>query len=219
MPRGTRAIHGAEVDADHHGSSGNTTKFVSPACRWLPVTCWCEAFIVVATQEDLRWQGRTMSCGMPDCEAPDGTREIGLILDHMHGGASGSNIFGTFYGQYLDDDAILDWLSTPRSQSAQAKAARKVMAALGKKQESPGRPAAPTPKVRRTVRRLKSWEVALRRDTVEQLWRQGLRNPEIAAHFDGGDTAQSRQTVANDLHWLRNQGRIPDVLRRHTTRP
>lgn len=76
MPRGTRAVHGAEVEMSAHPHGGNDMVAVSAVVDWLQVTCWCERRIVAVTQRDVREGGRTYSCGAPGCRAPDGTPEV-----------------------------------------------------------------------------------------------------------------------------------------------
>lgn len=72
MPRGTRAIHGAEVQAGPHGHSGVTDSIILVDEEIeLDVTCWCESWVMRIARSDLL-EGRTAMCASPRCRPPEG---------------------------------------------------------------------------------------------------------------------------------------------------
>lgn len=81
MTRGLRAVHGAAVDGRWQATSarGAVRADVSAdADVLLEVNCWCEFTVVLVPQPELRREGRTRSCGLPRCKAPDGERRVGV---------------------------------------------------------------------------------------------------------------------------------------------
>lgn len=87
MPRGTRAVHGHNVQGGVHGR-GNTHQelYASiPETGWLHATCWCEKRIVAVTQADVVERGITYACGSLTCLPPEGIPyQAGLIQWDMH---------------------------------------------------------------------------------------------------------------------------------------
>lgn len=79
MPRGLRAIHGAEVTGDLHRSGGRTLTYIAAEFDYLLAPCWCERFYLAVPQRVVR-DGETRSCPLPGCVAPDGTRTLAPIV-------------------------------------------------------------------------------------------------------------------------------------------
>jgi hypothetical protein len=203
VPRGTRAIHGAEVDTDLHSSGHATLTHISVVEPWLAVTCWCEADVVNVEQWVVRWLGATLSCGRPECHSPDGDRSTATHRLNTSGvSRSGVKVGGTASaahtanrierGLFLatNDFDPADGYGRPTWAETTAERAKKAPR-VARKIERQGR------------NRLSKVETALRREDVLREWRR-LGNYQAVARMLGLEY----HTVANDIHWLRSQGRI-----------
>lgn len=88
MPRGTRAIHGAEVTGPHHAHATADLEMVQALYDYLPTLCWCERVAVVVPQREV-CRGTTRSCGRPSCappHQPEGTAVlVGAVCGKRYG--------------------------------------------------------------------------------------------------------------------------------------
>lgn len=194
MPRGTRAIHGAEVTGDHHAHGGAHGTFVQVVEPWLAITCWCERHVVQVEQAIFRELGVTYSCGADDCHGPDGDRtETPTFL--------------------TERDVYLSMGIARRNHDGEAVDFAAVhVPPIGKRRPKP-KPTRPVRKgyVQRFVEprragyedRTPREQVALRRDRVEQMYGRGMTIIDIAAVLD-----VPFHTARNDVAWLRRHGRV-----------
>lgn len=187
MPRGTRAIHGAEVTGNLHASGGQDGTFIQVVEPWLAITCWCERHVVQVEQIVFRELGVTYSCGASDCFSPDGDRSITpTLLSQRDVVLAGGVLARNAAGEPIQFGGI----TTPPKGDG-----RKMRRGYVVRMVEPRR--------RGPINRPSNQVVAQRRDRVEQMYQRGLKISDIADVLD-----VLYQTVHNDIAWLRRCGRV-----------
>lgn len=195
--RGTRAIRGAEVTGSPHAHDGYNPLVATVAVfSWLPCTCWCEAEFVWVTQREVVY-GSTRTCGRRACDdLAVGEPVPGDVIDShaVPGGRVARKV----------DPAQTVEPTAPTSSPEVTLQGRRAPARVDTRSKDEMRErvhAVHEDKKRR--RRATAWEAALRRDTVEELWRQGKDR-----WFIAGALGISYAMANNDLTYLKSKGRI-----------
>lgn len=190
MPRGTRAIHGAEVTGHLHPAGKQHGTHVFVVEPWLPINCWCERHVVMVEQAIFRTFGITLSCGAPDCCNPDDhDRSEGLVL--------------SMRDQFLGSAAAA--LEGPITVAPQGNL--RYMARIKRENEARARREArvvsmPMQPLERDVP-VGEFDRELRRDSVLALWRQDKRAVDIAIEL-----GLEVYTVHNDIAAMRKRGQL-----------
>lgn len=181
MPRGTRAYHETGWHVSHTGEQGGLVGFM-PDAQWLPAVCWCEGCLVAVRTSEIGL--RTYSCGLPDCAGPEGVDDdepvLGIVLKN-------SVSCRAFDAESFPPEAIARWANRKRKK-AHVVAKRR----LREKEEAQMRGV-----------RVSRFDVEMRRQDVEQLWREGKNAMDIAIALEVPFT-----TARQDLQVLQQRQRI-----------
>lgn len=189
MPRGYRvAVFNVEAEMARKPQMS----MIFAAAAWLPASCWCDREIVGVQQREV-WWGVTRSCGRGDCVNPD----------------SGEQVIGKAVTETLvvSDLPCIKAPACPGNRKAYSphNMARR-WAQVGQEpvagQPPPRRDAARRP-YELPRPRTPADEIAVRRDLVEVMWREGKRRFDIALYLD-----VPLYIVMNDLAWLQARGRV-----------
>lgn len=180
MPRGTRAVFGAEREGAPGGQAMDT--LVSPAVRQLVGVCWCGMRFLRLDQRDVL-DGVTYACKDPLCVDPFGLHDEGDVMKRYVG-------MTTATGEGVAFTALPDFtrLRMRRALIVADRYCSPVVAVSATRRI--------VPQIKREARAPRD-KVRARRAGVELLWRQGKSPHAIATELDVAEA-----TVRNDLTLL-----------------
>lgn len=173
MPRGIRALH--DFAPMHLMHAGERLVAYIPVADWLECACWCERSTVPVDQAFIGVL--TFSCGRDSCVAPDGSTTYSIRFDTQ------DHVFGATGAQpeLLENRRYL-----------RAKVRVEVRRVIEERIEA-----------RERSERLGRFGVAMRRNDVNDAWREGKTPFDIALRVHADLT-----TVVEDLKYLRAKGRL-----------
>lgn len=176
MPRGTQAVRGQERLGSHDGfgNPGSLISMVMPDCEKLVSVCWCGRKFLLVSQRDVV-SLITYSCNKASCLDPAGNHVPGEITK-LHGQTEAGMRFGPFITG-PDDLLQVAPLAPIRTFAPQIKWE------LSHQSRSSG------------------FDVAVRRETLVELWTQQKDVGSIAIEL-----GVSKATVYSDVAWLKKKG-------------